>query len=203
MQLPRDRPTAQQAIEGLTIYQLRRENVMIFDEINALRSDVKSRQSELDNALKQVTDLRAQLKRNEARINESEQKLAPLQSTIDRTQNDVDTLSKEQQNLADDCTSKLEIQQTASKKVENYAGKLSEDLERVQDRLYRFESFCSEALNNLQQELAVKADDEKVVDLQRSIDEILQRLEQQPRCLESVSRVTDTFEHAAHQLEGK
>lgn len=59
MSTARDRPSVKEAIEGLKVHQLRRENTVIFDEIKALRGDVAARQADIDAIRDAVSTLKS------------------------------------------------------------------------------------------------------------------------------------------------
>lgn len=56
MHLECERPSAKEAIEALKVYQLRKENAVIFDEIKQLREDVARRKTDTNN-IRQTLDV--------------------------------------------------------------------------------------------------------------------------------------------------
>ena len=91
----RDRPAAREAIEGLKVHQLRRENAVIFDEIKSLRSDVAARQADIDNIRDSVQELKASSTQANVVPNGFHDKLAAVDKKVETVTTDMQSLRQE------------------------------------------------------------------------------------------------------------
>lgn len=55
----RERPSAKEAVEGLKVYQLRKENAVIFDEVKRLHEEFSRHQNDVDSMREALNALKS------------------------------------------------------------------------------------------------------------------------------------------------
>jgi len=197
------RATAQQAIEVLKVHQLRKENVIIFEEIKHLRGEVTSRKDELNYALKQVADLKAQLKEAVNSAVDRDKMVEALKTSNESTRTSVERLRQDLEAAKDDLTRRLGIQQTTAEKSDAATKALREDIVQLRKQIESTDNKTADLIGSLNQDLDGKAEQQAVNELEDRLDQLLQNLEPRLETDRSVSRVTDTAEELVRQSSGK
>ncbi|KAK5939745.1 hypothetical protein PMZ80_008127 [Knufia obscura] len=200
--MPQARATAQQAIEVLKVHQLRKENVIIFEEVKHLRGEVTSRQNELNDALRQIADLKTQLKDVVDKTGEYDKKLEALGLATGRVDNDVADLRRDQEQVKDELTNKLEAQQATAEKTGRVTEKLREEVEQLRKQIDDSENKTAGIIDDMNQDLNAKAEQQGVIELGERLDQLIDDLELRLRTHENVSRVTDTAEELVERTSG-
>lgn len=203
MHLPRDRPTVQQAIEGLKIHKLRKENALIFDEISNIRKAAEKQELQLSNVLKEVTDLKSKVDEAKKSYHEGDEKLTSLARSINCTSNDVKLLQEDQKELDRRCIQNFELHQGAAKELRELVDKTSDLLINLQDHFEQFKTVQHDIVNQVQQDLVSKADCDTVNELRERLRQTLKEFQDWQKSSQGVSRVTDTFEHIEPAFLGK
>ena len=201
--MPQPRATAQQAIEVLKIHQLRKENVVIFEEIKHLRGEVTSRQNELNDTLKQVANLKVQLNDAVDRAADCNKKLEVLSSVTDRSSNKIEGLRQDHERAKDDLIGKIEAQQVAVQKTNAVTEFLRGDIVQLRKQVDDSDNKTADVVNDMNQDLNVKADGHDVVELEDRLQQLIRDLELRLENHESVSRVTDTAERRVGRTSGE
>ncbi|KAK5092969.1 hypothetical protein LTR70_005168 [Exophiala xenobiotica] len=193
------RATAQQAIEVLKVHQLRKENVIIFEEIKHLRGEVTSRKNELNDALKQVADLKAQLKKAINSAGDRDKMVEALKTSNESTRTSVEGLRQGLEAVKEDLTRKLGIQQTTAQKTDAVTKALREDIVQLRKHIESTDNKTVDLIESLNQDLDGKAEQQAVSELEDRLDQLVQSLEPTLETHRSVSRVTDTAEELVRQ----
>lgn len=201
--MPQSRPTAQQAIEVLKIHQLRKENVVIFDEIKHLRSEVTSRQNELNDTLEQVANLKSQLDGISKQEHCREKDSVTLQTALDSVKLDLSRLQQAQDTARTDSIEKWKAQQAFCEEIDAAHVKLHEELTQLRKQLDESGDKNADILEDMNDDLDAKADQKSMMELEDRVDQLIQDLGSRRACCHGVSRVTDTAEQLAAQTSGK
>lgn len=201
--MPQARATAQQAIEVLKVHQLRKENVIIFEEVKHLRGEVTSRQDELNDALRQIADLKTQLRDVVDKTGEYDRKLEALSLATGRVDNDVADLRRDHEQAKQDLTNKLEAQRTTAQSTDAATEKLREEIVQLRKQTDDSENKTANTVDDMNHDLNAKAEQQDVIELGERLDQLIDDLELRLRTHESVSRVSDTAEQLAERTSGK
>ena len=200
--MPQPRATAQQAIEVLKVHQLRKENVIIFDEVKHLRVEVTSRANELNAVLKQVNDLRSQLGDAIDKSMQYEKKVDVVQATVNDARTEIEELRRDHEQGNTDLNKALTAQQTTAQKADAATKRLCEDVARLQKHIEDADNKTVEVFEDLNLQLNAKAEQQAVIELEHRLDKTVHEFRQKVRTAESVSRVTDTAEQLVDQNSG-
>lgn len=203
MHLPPNRPTFQQAVEGLKVHQLRKENVLIFNELKESRSDVSSRQQELDTATNDIVNLKTHLKDAKTAIEGTTTKFVHLQAELEQTRTDIAVLRQEHQSILDHHGKKIDSLQVACQEQGAEVQTFNQRVTTRFDAMNRDVGVHDVAIQELRGLLAVCADRESIEDLRIQVEELAQHVSVNKQNQDSVSKVTDTFERSTRQASGE
>jgi len=185
------------------VHQLRKENVIILEEIKRLRSEVTSRTNELNDALKQVADLQARLKQAADNTVGCNRKIEALNLSSELTNVSLEVLRQGVVAARDDFTKKIEVQQMNDQKADVTIKALREDIVQLRKQIENADNRTGVVIDRINHDLSTKAEQQAVSELEDRMDQILQRLESRLETHKSVSRVSDTAEELMGQDPGR
>lgn len=185
------------------MHQLRKENVIIFEEIKHLRGEVTSRKDELNDALKQVADLKAQLKEAANSAVDRDKEVEALKISGESTRTSIEGLRQDLEAAKDELTEKQEVQQEIGQKTDAAIEALRGDIAQLRKQIENTDNKTADIIENMNQDLDGKAEQQAVSELGNQLDQLVQNLESRLETHKSVSRVTDTAEELVGQSSGK
>lgn len=188
------RATAQQAIEVLKVYKLRKENAVILEEIKRLRGEVIGRQHDLSNALRQVADLQTQISDVVHNAREHDTKLETLEVARNSANDSIRGLRQEYEQARHDLTHKIEGQQAAIEKNHAATEKLRGENGHFRKQIEDSDNRIANIVDDMSQDLNAKAEQQDVIEFNARLNQLIQDLDLRLKAHESVSRVTDTAE---------
>lgn len=198
------RPTAKEAIEALKIHQLRRENVLIFDEITGLRTDVATRQEELLKLQKQIKTIHDDVKKICKTQSDANFSIQCLRETIKPLVDDQAELRQVRTVSKQDLAEVLAASKEAYQKNAAALNVVSEQIKHLQKRVDESEQTNVEAIANVQNGLAGKADKKVISRLEEKFDHFIERIEEKVTAkVSAISRVSESVDLITGHSPGK
>jgi len=172
------RPTAKEAIEALKIHQLRRENVLILDEVTGIRTDVAVQQEVLLKLQKQIKTIQDDLKKVCKTQSDAESSLQGIGNAIKLIFEDREELRQARTALEHGLAEVRTASKEAYEKNGSTLSSISEQIKHFQKRIDELDQATIEAIANVQHGLNAKADKKAISGLEEKFNHFMQRIEE-------------------------
>lgn len=197
------RPTAKQAIEVLRIHQLRRENGAIFEEVKGLREDVTNRQSDLDEARKDVSKLTDELKQMQQIVCDYGTRLAQFDTGPPSYAEELKKVQQNQRSLREEFCKANKAFDAINLQNQSTIKELVEEVTLLKTQMIDWEKTCANSMDELRNDLANRAERGVVAELEDKLEDFVQEIDARFESLQKVNCVTDSFPSARKQRSGR
>lgn len=173
------RPTAKQAIEVLKVHQLRRENAVIFEEIKGLRADLASRQNELNDVRKEISELSVGLTTAKKSLSDDKAKLERFQSNFDFHEKTIAEAQQAHTSLRDEFTKTNAVSEVLHQQNGSDIKELKEQLIQLGLQVENAQKMATEACGRAPTVWECKADQKTVDELEDKLEDFMQEVDGQ------------------------